>query len=89
MRQLVTHALQSDPGIEVAGSAALGLAKITDADIDLVLLDLSLPDEDGVALIRRLRGWMRRPTCSTPMSGWAHRRLPSGWSTGWAMRCRS
>ena len=40
---------------ELATSGALALARVRDHWPDLVLLDLGLPDVDGVALCRRLR----------------------------------
>ena len=42
--------------------ATAALAELTSAtDIDLVILDLGLPDRDGVDVIRALRGWSRTP----------------------------
>ncbi|WP_139651037.1 response regulator [Raoultibacter phocaeensis] len=40
-------------------SALLELTSAT--DIDLVILDLGLPDADGVDIIRSVRGWSRMP----------------------------
>lgn len=45
-----------------AASATAALAELTCAkDINLVILDLGLPDRDGVEVIRALRGWSRTP----------------------------
>ncbi|MGE3542882.1 MAG: sigma-54-dependent transcriptional regulator, partial [Kofleriaceae bacterium] len=41
--------------VEVAGSGALGLAKLAEADIDLVLLDVMMPGETGLEVLPRLR----------------------------------
>ncbi|CAN5852944.1 sigma-54 dependent transcriptional regulator [soil metagenome] len=41
--------------VEVAGSAALGLAKITEHDIDLVLLDVMMPGESGLDALPKLK----------------------------------
>src|SRR3990167_5586888 len=41
--------------VEVAGNAALGLAKITAAEIDLVLLDVMMPGETGLEVLPKLR----------------------------------
>jgi DNA-binding NtrC family response regulator len=41
--------------VEVAGNAALGLAKATESDIDLVLLDVMMPGESGLDLLPKLR----------------------------------
>ena len=45
-------------GVTIAGEAASGeeaLRRATERDIDVVLLDLELPDMDGLAVLRRLR----------------------------------
>jgi DNA-binding NtrC family response regulator len=41
---------------DVAGSIALAEERLGRKDYDLVLLDLSLPDGDGLALLERIRG---------------------------------
>jgi two-component system, OmpR family, KDP operon response regulator KdpE len=50
-------------GYEVATAAAgrEGLAEAASRPPDAVLLDLGLPDLDGTAVIRELRGWSRAP----------------------------
>jgi DNA-binding NtrC family response regulator len=42
-------------GVEVAGSGSVGLEKLADRDIDLVLLDVMMPEMDGVEVLRRIR----------------------------------
>jgi two-component system KDP operon response regulator KdpE len=44
-----------------AGSAERGEIEARSHKPDLVLIDLGLPDEDGVAVIRRLREWSPMP----------------------------
>ncbi len=44
-----------------ADTAREGLAQATGRRPDVVLLDLGLPDEDGLAVLRRLREWSRTP----------------------------
>ncbi|MGN6106331.1 MAG: sigma-54-dependent transcriptional regulator, partial [Kofleriaceae bacterium] len=41
--------------VVVAGSAQAGLAKISDADIDLVLLDVMMPGESGLEVLPKIR----------------------------------
>lgn len=44
-----------------AGSAREGATLAGNRRIDLFLVDLGLPDGDGVALIREIRSWTKRP----------------------------
>lgn len=44
-----------------AASATEGLAMARSHNPDLVLLDLGLPDLDGMAVLKELRGWSRKP----------------------------
>jgi DNA-binding NtrC family response regulator len=41
--------------VEVAGSASAGLAKLTEHDIDLVLLDVMMPGESGLEALPKIR----------------------------------
>src|SRR5262245_56609198 len=53
--------LQSEGlAVEVVGNAQQMLERVGRCSYSLVLLDLGLPDEDGLALLRKLRG--RTPT---------------------------
>jgi DNA-binding NtrC family response regulator len=42
-------------GVEVAGSGALGLAKLNEHDIELVLLDVMMPGEGGLEVLPKIR----------------------------------
>jgi two-component system, OmpR family, KDP operon response regulator KdpE len=53
------HARQYD--VVTAGSGRGALEAATDAHPDLVILDLGLPDMDGVEVIRSLRRWTQVP----------------------------
>ncbi|HWS27702.1 MAG TPA: response regulator [Xanthomonadales bacterium] len=50
-------------GLQAAGAADLGAAReaLSRAPCDLLLLDLGLPDGDGVDFIRELRAWTDMP----------------------------
>jgi DNA-binding NtrC family response regulator len=41
--------------VEVAGSGALGLARLAEGEIDLVLLDVVMPEMDGLAVLATIR----------------------------------
>ena len=58
MRRLVSDILASDPGIEVAGTAANGkvaLAKIPQLNPDVVTLDIEMPVMNGLETLTALR----------------------------------
>ncbi len=58
IRRLVTHALEQDPQISVAGSAANGVLALRSVPItkpDVVTLDIEMPEMDGLQTLREIR----------------------------------
>jgi two-component system, chemotaxis family, protein-glutamate methylesterase/glutaminase len=58
IRRLLTSTLSEVPGLEVVASAALGkiaLAKIAQCTPDVVILDVEMPDMDGIETLKRIR----------------------------------
>jgi two-component system chemotaxis response regulator CheB len=58
IRQVVSEVLAADPEIEVVGTAANGkiaLAKLTQLNPDLVILDVEMPELDGLATLSAIR----------------------------------
>ncbi len=52
------RSMLTDEGIEIVGEAGTGaeaVERITTVGVDMILLDLKLPDIDGLALLRRLK----------------------------------
>lgn len=62
IRQLLRTTLEIDGYVvHEAASAREGEALAANRRVDLFIIDLGLPDRDGVALIRALRRWTHRP----------------------------
>jgi len=62
IRQLLSTTLQAEGFVVFeAADAREGQTLAGNRRIDLFLIDLGLPDRDGVGLIRQLRGWTQRP----------------------------
>jgi two-component system, chemotaxis family, protein-glutamate methylesterase/glutaminase len=57
-RRLVAEALNADPALEVVGTASNGriaLARLPQVSPDLVILDVEMPELDGLATLREIR----------------------------------
>jgi two-component system, LytTR family, response regulator len=58
-RQVLREHVEAIPSLEIAGEASTGketLQRILDWDPDVVLLDQQMPERDGLAVVRSLRG---------------------------------
>ena len=62
MRRFLHTALESHNYRPVAATSARdGAAQVAGRNPDLILLDLGLPDGDGIDLTRQIRGWSQTP----------------------------
>tara|TARA_R110000868_G_scaffold85324_18_gene240175 strand:+ start:809 stop:1525 length:717 start_codon:yes stop_codon:yes gene_type:complete len=62
IQQLIGHVLESAGyAISLASTAAQGLSLFSSVPFDLVMLDLNLPDEDGLTVARQIRTKSRVP----------------------------
>ena len=60
-RELLRYGLEKEGlSVEVAESAAVARRKMDVADFALVVLDIGLPDEDGLALLRQIDASLTR-----------------------------
>ncbi|MDQ3037903.1 MAG: response regulator, partial [Myxococcota bacterium] len=65
-RMLVATVLRrSGAEVRLAGSAAEALEMLHDADLDVLVSDIGMPDLDGITLIHRIRA-LPPPTCRIP-----------------------
>jgi two-component system chemotaxis response regulator CheB len=58
VRRMLSDALSGDPRISVVGTApngAIALQKLAQISPDIVILDVEMPDMDGIETVRRLR----------------------------------
>jgi two-component system KDP operon response regulator KdpE len=60
-RALVINLKARDYAVDVAADGGQALRLAVERHPDVVLLDLGLPDVDGVEVLRSLRGWTRVP----------------------------
>lgn len=62
IRRLLKMALEaSEYSVSEAGNAKEGLLLATLSKPDVILLDLGLPDDDGIVVLKRLREWTTVP----------------------------
>src|SRR5262245_61253808 len=57
-RRVVANELSGDPALEVVGTAAngrIGLARMAQVNPDVVILDVEMPEMDGLATLKELR----------------------------------
>jgi two-component system chemotaxis response regulator CheB len=58
VRRMVSDSLSADPELEVAGTAANGriaLARVPQVNPDIIILDVEMPELDGLATLERIR----------------------------------
>ncbi len=61
--------------VRIAATGRAGLELASEDPPDLVLLDLGLPDVDGVVVCRELRRWSRNPIIVITADGTDHRKV--------------
>ena len=62
IRNFICYALRQEGfACETAGTAQTALSQLMSGQTDLMLLDLGLPDADGMEVIKKVRGWTEMP----------------------------
>lgn len=62
IRELLRTTLEAEGyGVHVASTMREGMTLAANRRVDLFLVDLGLPDGDGVELVRNIRSWTQRP----------------------------
>jgi two-component system KDP operon response regulator KdpE len=63
IRNFISYALKQEgyTALETAGTAQQALSLLVSNQIDLLLLDLGLPDFDGMEVIKKVREWSELP----------------------------
>lgn len=62
IRNFITYTLKSEGfSTEISGTAQGAMSALVSGHIDLVLLDLGLPDFDGMEVIKKVREWSEVP----------------------------
>ena len=73
MRRFLRAALGNQPyELVEAPTAREGLAQAASRNPDIILLDLGLPDADGLSVTREIRGWSRTPIIVISARGQEH-----------------
>ena len=77
IRNFITYTLKQEgfPCL-TAGTAQSALTQLVSGQIDLVLLDLGLPDFDGMEVIKKVREWSEVPIIVVSARDHAYTALP-------------
>lgn len=62
IRKFISYALENEGYVPVtAGNAQMALKKTVSENVDMILLDLGLPDMDGLEVMKKVREWSEMP----------------------------
>jgi CheY-like chemotaxis protein len=78
LRKLIVAQLSQAPELEIdhAGTGAEGLEKALDDKCAVVVLDMMLPDMDGVSFVQQLRDRRKDPPCVIAMTAASASAIP-------------